>query len=267
MLKTFLAAAALLSLLPAQAALTVGSTSFTYSQNFDSLGATTAASVAWVNDTTLAGWSLFDKDGAAITSYAVNDGSSNAGSFYSFGAASATERALGGTASGGAYFGTPASGAVAGYIALSFTNATGAALNGFTLGFAGEQWRNGGNTTAQTMAMQWGIGSSFASVSSWASLGSTFNWASPVVSATAAAVNGNVAGRVSNVGGSFVTNGWNSGTTLWLRWVENNDVGNDHGLAIDDLSFSVSAVPEPGTWALWLAGAAAVSAVARRRRA
>ena len=58
---------------------------------------------------------------------------------------------------------------------------------------------------------------------------------------------------------------WAAGDTLWLRWVERNDIGNDHGLAIDDLSFSVTAVPEPGTLALMLAGLAAVAFVARRR--
>ena len=50
-----------------------------------------------------------------------------------------------------------------------------------------------------------------------------------------------------------------------MRWTERNDIGNDHGLAIDDLSFSVRAVPEPGALTLMLAGLAAVGFVARRR--
>jgi hypothetical protein len=29
------------------------------------------------------------------------------------------------------------------------------------------------------------------------------------------------------------------GDTLWIRWVEKNDMGNDHGMAIDNFSFSV----------------------------
>ena len=59
--------------------------------------------------------------------------------------------------------------------------------------------------------------------------------------------------------------GWAAGDTLWVRWTERNDIGNDHGLAIDDLSFSVRAVPEPGALSLMLAGLAAVGFVARRR--
>jgi hypothetical protein len=54
---------------------------------------------------------------------------------------------------------------------------------------------------------------------------------------------------------------------LWVRWIERNDVGNDHGLAIDDFSLSaaVAAVPEPQSWALMLGGLAALGFIARRR--
>jgi hypothetical protein len=34
-----------------------------------------------------------------------------------------------------------------------------------------------------------------------------------------------------------------------LRWADLNNTGNDHGLGIDNLSFS-AAVPEPSTFAL-----------------
>jgi hypothetical protein len=68
-------------------------------------------------------------------------------------------------------------------------------------------------------------------------------------------VDGNSAGRVTGRGGSLdlSANPWASGFTLWLRWIESNDSGNDHGLAIDNFSFAVTPVPEPGTLAMWLA--------------
>ena len=159
-------------------------------------------------------------------------------------------------ASGGAYFGSPASGAIAGWIAASFTNASGNALSGFTLNFDGEQWRNGGNASAQTMVLEYGYGASFATVSSWVAPGGTFDWASTFNSATAAAVDGNVAGLVANRGGT-VNAAWNAGDTLWVRWRDTNDVGNDHGLAIDNVSFiagQVAVVPEPDGLALLAAG-------------
>ena len=171
---------------------------------------------------------------------------------------------MGGVASGGAYFGSPASGTVAGYIAVAFTNNTGSALDGFTIGFNGEQWRNGGNTSAQPMVLEYGIGASIGTVALWAAP-AALSWTSPVTGATAAAVDGNAAGRVPGLTATVTSMGWATGDTLWVRWIERNDAGNDHGLAVDDLSLSVSAVPEPGALALMLAGLAAVGFVARRR--
>jgi uncharacterized protein len=215
----------------------------TYTQNFDSLLTSGAANTAnpWSNDTTIAGWSLFNKDGAAIGTYNTDTGSSNAGSFYSYGtSATATDRALGGTASGGAYFGTPASGAVAGWFAFAANNGTGATVNTLNLKFNGEQWRNGGNATAQTMVLEYGFGANFGAVTSWTRPGGTFDWNSPIASATAAAVDGNVAGKVADVGGALNNLNWSTSDTLWLRWAENNDTGNDHGLAIDDFAISAT---------------------------
>jgi hypothetical protein len=271
MTKTLIAAATLLATVSAQAALSVPTPAFTYSQNFDSLTQLTTAQ-PWTNDSTLPGWSLFlASTGAAAPTILGGTGSSNAGSFFSFGATNVAERALGGIGSAGAYYGTPspAVGAAAGWIAVSFSNDTGSALAGFTIGFDGEQWRDGGATTpaAQTMVLQYGFGSTFASVGSWVTPGGSFNFTSPVFTNTGAgvAIDGNVAGKVAGLGGSVSTS-WTAGQTLWVRWVETNDAGNDHGLAIDNLSFSVTPVPEPGRLAMLLAGLAAVGFVARRRR-
>jgi len=260
MTKTLLATAALLVLLPAHADISVTSPSFTYSETFDSLSTSTTAS-PWVNDSTLTGWSLINGAGAAVPTIVGGSGSSNTGSFYSFGAAGSTERALGSAASGGAYFGSPASGAVAGWIALSLTNTSGGTLDSFTVGYRGEQWRNGGNTSPQSLVLEYGFGSSFGTVAGWTGL---TIFTSPVVGATAAAVDGNTAGLVSGLGGT-VTAPWAAGDTLWLRWSDLNDVGNDHGLAIDNVNVSVGVVPEPQAWALMLAGLAALGFIVRRR--
>ncbi len=248
---------------PAAAAIPVVDPAFVYTQDFDTL-ATSGTANAWANDATLAGWSLFNGTGAAMSAYAADNGGSNAGAFKSFGTSGSSERALGGVGSGGSVFGSPASGAIAGWIAVAFDNATGGALSGFTLGFDGEQWRNGGNTSAQTMVLEFGLGASFGSVAQWLTPEAGFAWTSPVTGSSSAAVDGNAAGRVASVGGSVALD-WAAGQTLWLRWTELNDPGNDHGLAIDNLSFSVTAVPEPGTYAMLLSGLLAIGAYVRRR--
>lgn len=266
--KTSLALAlALAAAVPAQAAVSVASTGGTYTQSFDSLANSGTNAVTWLNDSTLNGWSLFNKNLAAITTYTADNGGSNGGSFRSYGVTSNSDRALGGSASGGAYFGSPATGTVAGWIAVALNNDTGADLAGFKIAFDGEQWRNGGNTAAQTMVMEYAFGATFATATGWTAPGGSFNFSSPVVGATAAAIDGNSAGLVAGRGGEITTT-WAAGSTLWVRWVENNDAGNDHGLAIDNVSIqAVSAVPEPTTYAMLLAGLGCVCFIARRRKA
>ena len=261
--KLLVAAAALVAAASAQATVSVSSSAFTYGQTFDSLSASGATN-AWVNDSTLAGWSLFISSGAAAPTYGTT--ASATGGFFAFG--NSSDRALGGTGSGGSYFGSPASNSLAGWIAVAFTNNSGGSLNSFTLGFDGEQWRNGGNASAQTMKLEYGFGATMAAVSNWTAPGGSFDWASPVVGSTAGAVVGNTVGLVANRGGTVSTN-WAAGDTLWVRWVEFNDSGNDHSLAIDNVTFSVTAaaVPEPSTYAMLLAGLGAVGFLARRRRA
>ncbi len=229
--------------------------STSYSQDFNSLAASGTLN-AWENDTTIPGWHLFRQPAStpvAITAYNADTGASNAGSFYSFGSTGSSERALGGLASGGTYFGAPVSTAVAGWIALALKNTSGNAINKVNISFNGEQWRDGGNTAtpaAQSMVLEYGYGNTFDQVTSWITAGGDFNWSSPIYTATAAAgaaVNGNTTGIVSAKGGELnLTSPWAVDTNLWLRWIENNDFGGDHGLAIDDVSITTpTTTPTP----------------------
>lgn len=254
--KFLVASAALLAAVSAQATVSVGSASFTYGQTFDSLAST--GSTTLVNDVTLPGWSVFRAAGTSLAATA-GTGSSNTGGFYSFGASASSDRALGSLASGST--GTM-------NYALALTNNTGSALDSFTLRYDGEQWRNGGVTAVHSLTVQYGFGASYAAVTTWTNAGASFDFASPVTSATAAAVDGNVAGKVASLGGTVATT-WGATDTLWIRWTDIDNTGSDHGLAIDNVSVSVTAavVPEPSSYALLLAGIGAIGFLARRRHA
>lgn len=213
-----------------------------YSQNFDGL-APAGAGLSWTNNLTLPGWFLYRQSRGGpveLTTYSAGNGSSHTGTLISYGSTNSSDRALGGLGSGGAYFGAAASSAVAGWFALALRNTTGFAINNLDISFNGEQWRNGGNTSSQALVLQRGYGSTFQNVSSWITPGGTFNWSSPIASTRAGAVDGNAGGRVGGRGGTLDLSAspWAPNSTLWLRWVVPNNPGDDHGLAIDDLTIT-----------------------------
>src|SRR5262252_9049915 len=104
-------------------------------QNFDTLSNSTTPS-----NVLPTGWYLAElgTGAAADGQYVVGTGSSNAGGAYSFGAASATDRALGSVGSGTV---TPIQ------YGAQFTNNTGAVITSVTLSYFGEMWRRGTATT------------------------------------------------------------------------------------------------------------------------
>ncbi|MGC3956478.1 MAG: hypothetical protein QM813_00420 [Verrucomicrobiota bacterium] len=88
---------------------------------------------------------------------------------------------------------------------------------------------------------------------------------SPNVGTTAAALDGNLAANqvsFANIVLPGVT--LNPGQEIFLRWLDIDDGGNDHGLAIDNFSVSfTTAVPEPA--AATLLGLAALGVIMRAR--
>jgi hypothetical protein len=199
-------------------------------QNFDALAAT-GTGVAWTDNSTIPGWY------ATRTTYNAGAGASNTGSMYSFGTGTATDRALGGVASGGT--GTM-------YWAARYVNNTGGTINSLTVSYTGEQWRDGGNATptTQPLAFQYQVANAGVitdadtPTTGWVAA-AALNFVSPIATATATALDGNApANRVAL--SSTVTVTVNAGQELWIRWQDINDTGNDHGLAIDDLSVTPS---------------------------
>jgi len=197
-------------------------------------------------------------------------GSSGTGSFYSFGASGSTERALGDVGANTlAPDGQTGNDAGNLYLALRLSNNSGQTLDSFTLNFTGEQWRDSGTSTPETMALGWST--TAAAVSDPSAL---FNnvaalaWTSPTATATAAALDGNAAANRVVLAPVTVTGlNWLPGTDLWLRWTDPQLSGKtDEGMAIDDLSFSADiAVPEPSAGLLFGIGLLAFNFLHRRK--
>jgi hypothetical protein len=209
-----------------------------YTQNFDSL-ATTGTANTWNDNSTLPGWYASQSiGGPAVATYRAGTGSSTAGALYSFGVAGVnpvTDRALGSIASG-----TPGNFAYG----VRFQNDTAQAITNITISYTGEQWRNGGNTATQTLAFSYFISnnpitsSDVAGANAWVSFNSlSFN--SPTVGATASALDGNAAANRQVFPATLLTGVVvYRGQEIFFRWFDVNDPGNDHALAVDDLTIS-----------------------------
>lgn len=268
--------AALSTVALAQVSVTDGST---YTQNFNTLAYSTSSLVntAWSNNSTLTGWYLFTptKSVSGVTSYNAHIGSQNVSGFYSYGSLSSTDRALGALIPTSGTFYDSTIGGVntpAGYVALALTNNTGSALTGFNLSFSGEQWRlqNNNNNTTYTVPVEYGVGATFAEVTTWNTTPSTFTFGSLFASGTAAGLDGNAsANRITGLGGA-VDFDWQSGQTLWIRWDFNRIGGASQGVAIDDMSVAVEGfvptpVPESAVTAVSVGSLALAFALYRRR--
>lgn len=208
----------------------------TYAQNFDVL-ATSGTANAWTDNTTLTGWyAAKTANGTTITAYRGDSGASNAGALYSFGVAgisNLTDRALGSIASA-----TPGNLA----FGLRFTNDTAATFTNFSITYTGEQWRNGGNTSAQTLTFSYRVSSSSitdadaANANTWTSF-VALDFITPTVGSASAALDGNAATNRQTFANVLLAGvSVAPGQEIFLRWSDGNDVGNDHGFGVDDLT-------------------------------
>jgi hypothetical protein len=230
----------------------------TYSQNFDSLSGVST----WANDTTLTGWFARTDATASITAIGSNTGSTTTAGLYSYGVNATNplaERSIG-FATSNAF--TGASGTGRNYLGVNFTNSSGSAYSSFTIGYDGEQWRRENSTATHTMTVEYSFDATSLTTGTWTSAGAGLNFASPQTGSTGLALDGNAAAnRATGLTGTVSSISWSNGGSLWIRFVDLNDSGNDHHLTVDN--FSLVAVPEP---AAALLGGLGFLALLRRRR-
>lgn len=231
-----------------------------YTQNFDGLGTTSVSGAfsATIGSQThiggltgvsgMNGWhgTKIAGTGSSPTALTANDGSGNSGLIYSYGTGTEADRALGMLASGTNVF---AFGAL-------FQNSAGITLDTISLSFIAEFWRSS-TSTQNILTFGYGIvdgttitTSNFLTTGS-ALTQSSLNITGPNPVTSNSALDGNLASNQATftditITGLIVA----PGQTFFIRWQDTNDTGNDAGLAIDNLSLSATAVPEPTTWAL-----------------
>ena len=251
-----------------------------YAENFDgllnsgSLALTGVGAIgAQASIPSLAGWQDARVAGTATTAFTIvaDTGTATTGRVYSYGSASATDRALGSLASG-----TTAAG-----VGASFLNSSADTFRSITLSFDREIWTVQGTTTTSTwkdtLSFAYGFssgsigGSSFLTNSSMTAFSAldAFSPASNEIISVVDAVNpvrardGNSATYQQNVTATIPDLNWAPGETLFIRWNDTDTGGFDAGIGIDNLTL-VAVIPEPSCGALLGLGIAALSFLRRK---
>jgi hypothetical protein len=232
-----------------------------YTQSFDSLGtsALTGAvsstigvqtSLGALAATALNGWYVtkISGNGTVATSILPDDGTRNSGSAYNYGAAAATDRALGLLAS--------ASNALA--MGALITNDTGGPLTSLNLSMTAEFWRS--STNQNTLTFGYGkiadaiTTANFLSISNVGVLPLTaLNVVGPPGVPSNGPLDGNDLSNQVQFNNISLPIALAPGETAFIRWRDSDDTGADAALAIDNLTITDGATASSG-YALWIDG-------------
>jgi predicted extracellular nuclease len=214
-------------------------------QDFDGLSNVAGSTT---NALTLPGWYLSESGTSARVNqqYAVDTGASNTADAYSYGAAGATDRALGGLRSG----------TLAATYGACYTNNTGAPIQALDVAYTGEEWRLGTAARTDRLDFQYSLDATTLTTGTWTDV-DTLDFVTPNTATTGAKDGNDAANRTAltaNIGSLSIP----SGATFWIRWNDFDASGADDGLAIDDVALTARGSGGGGTPSLSISNTQAV---------
>ncbi|MBS0569019.1 MAG: hypothetical protein JSS28_00270 [Proteobacteria bacterium] len=192
-----------------------------YTQNFDSLANSGTANDA---STLPAGWAFYFN--GTTTTYRADNGGSNAGGIYSYGATGSNERA----------FGTLLSSTNTPFIGACFQNDTGGTITSLDISYTGEEWRLGTASRADVLNFEYSTDATDVKTGTWTGV-SALNFTTPD-QATAGAKDGNSVAEQTALSSTISGLTLASGATVWIHWVDGNASSADDGLAVDNFSLT-----------------------------
>jgi hypothetical protein len=206
-----------------------------YSHNFNTLS-TTGVNVS----TPLpANWLLSENGSTTAGTYSADNGGNSGVNLYSYGSTGSSDRALGSLRSGSAAENT---------FGIIFENNTGQTITSLYIGYTGEQWRQGENSTTDRLDFSYSENTSGLFTGSWVNF-NALDFSSPnSTSSNDTALDGNAAGNFTPKG-SFITVNIPNGQTFGIRWRDSRASDTDDGLAIDDLIVMVPEAWQPAAMA------------------
>ncbi len=230
MKKLFTLLFAALALTSINAQISITSSAFTYSQDFNTLSNTTATT----NTTLPSGWIILEKGASTRnnTAYTGDTGASNSGDTYSIGATAGTERALGSLRSG----------TLSPLFGVSFQNNTSATITSMNVSYHGETWRVATINRSDSIKFEYAIGATSIDTvnGTWVRV-PELDYINP--GQAALATTGGTEIHSATV--TFTLTGLNipAGTTFYFRFNDANATGADDMVGIDDFQISMVAIP------------------------
>ncbi len=214
----------------------------TYTQNFDQLPVSGAFTLATkgphpfdqspLSLSSLAGWQVLQLSGnQSNTSILTGTGSGTSSGIYSFGLSGNSNRALGTLASGTGNYA----------LGVVIENLTGSLLNKINIRLLATQWRKGGSGNINNWRFSYQTRQLNSIDTNQMISDSRADLISIHASTGSATLNGHLLANQYTIQITLTDIVWKPGEKLILRWDDQDEIGSDDAMAIDDFIFSAIA--------------------------
>ena len=198
-----------------------------YAESFDSLANTNSAASPAGSTLLPQGWQINEQGSGAAANgqYRSGTGSDTGGDVYSFGPASATDRALGQLRSGSS----------AAIIGACFQNGSSNTITALAISYRGEIWRAGAANRVNPqdqMDFQYKIGATSVTDTGWTDVNTLDLVSLPFTTVGAKDGNANFTSPSGTISGLNIA----PGGTFYIRWTDQDPSSSDDGLGIDEFS-------------------------------
>ncbi|MEN9349820.1 MAG: Leukotoxin [Bacteroidota bacterium] len=170
----------------------------------------------------------------AALNFATSSGSNATAGIFCYGATNGPTRGLGSLASSaGAYV-----------FGIRFTNNTGTVIDQFEIEFTAAQWRKGGSGKAGEWTFLYATTGSNNVLDTVTKKDTTLNFTSVQTSTGTAALNGLLTVNQQQKKDTLFNLNWKPGEHLILKWQDKDDIGNDDGMALQQLICRALSMPD-----------------------
>ena len=170
----------------------------------------------------------------ASLNFATSSGSNAVAGIFSYGANNGAIRGLGSLASSaGAYV-----------FGISFTNNTGSVIDQFEIEFTAAQWRKGGSGRINEWTFLYHTSRANNVLDTLAKKNTSLNFTSVQTSIGTSSLNGLLKVNQQQKKDTLFNLNWLPGEQLILKWQDKDDIGNDDGMALQQLNGKALAMPD-----------------------